>query len=546
MSYSRTMPQLRPVIEGRDAWHRNASILRMGILAFVTVGTAFQRDSAGSLWLLVIYASWFALSIRQLAFLHRGERPSTLPTWVQILMDFAVVAVTVAVTQGAQSFFTFIFVMVIVEAGLLLGMTQGFVIATGAATFMLAIFVYGHAASPGAIGLYSQNRHNLDQTYNFLILCLGFYLTAFVSGFWHQRLNRMERFQRDILENLNNGFLITDADGFVQVQNSAADEILRLSPGEAIGRNVDDVIRVEPAGECPIRTALRLNRDYTSYEFRARTKDGASRLLGLTTNRVLNAKGEASGVIVSFTDLTAMQQLREEMRRQDRMAVIGELAAGLAHEIRNPVAVIRGAVDELQSVVTGNMLGEKLYRIALRESDHLNEIVSGFLDFARDPEVKRETFDLRFLAEDVMDVLRHESQEKSGIEIALTIPDRPCMVSGDASQLRQVFVNLAKNAIDAMDGVERGRLEFALEPGDGSVVVRVSDTGPGIDPDQMAHIFEPFYTTKPSGVGMGLAVCLRIVTAHDGTLRASQRQGGGCAMTLTLPAAKTVERLMPV
>jgi two-component system sensor histidine kinase PilS (NtrC family) len=238
-----------------------------------------------------------------------------------------------------------------------------------------------------------------------------------------------------------------------------------------------------------------------------------------------------------------MDQLRQEMRKQDRLAVVGELAAGLAHEIRNPVAVIRGAVEELQNGQAQDETQRKLQSMALRESDHLNDIVGGFLDFAREPEMKREIFDVRDLALEVRELVDLEYNKADGYATRLECPIEPCWVSADVSQLKQVLVNLARNAMEAMKPNSGGTLRIMLSrQGLGPIELRFDDEGPGVPPDEMARIFEPFYTTKESGVGMGLAVCARIITAHDGTIRASSREGGGCSMIVHLPAAQPEEK----
>mgnify|MGYP003465873530 FL=1 len=176
----------------------------------------------------------------------------------------------------------------------------------------------------------------------------------------------------------------------------------------------------------------------------------------------------------------------------------------------------------------------------MRESDQLNAIVSDFLDFARKPRVRREMFDINGLAREVVDVTQHKYIQATSLRIQGQFSETTCPVSGDRTQIREVFVNLAKNAIEAMN--EKGTLQVAVVPSASYVEVRFDDEGPGIDPDKVARIFEPFYTTKEHGVGMGLAICMRIVTAHDGTIRAASRQGGGASMTVRLPLVRTGEQ----
>jgi len=508
-------------------WLRYLGVARIGVLSFLAVGVALMDLERGQDVLLGFYTAGFATSIWYLYSLQRASRISAAQSWIQLTVDFAVVAVTVGYTQGAASFFTFMFVVVVLEAGLLLGLSQGFVLATMAAAFMALQLVL--PVTPLRAG----NRFEL--VYTLLVQSLAFYLTAFISGYWNQRIYRLQEFQREILDNMNSGFLITDAHGSLTVLNKSAGHILGIRGDAATGRPVSSVFRVASGGECPIVTALRSGHDFVSYEFEALRASGQPVLLGLTTNSLRDASGEVTGLIASFTDLTEMHAMREELRRQDRLAVVGELAAGLAHEIRNPVAVIRGALEEMGRSPLPVELEDKLRGMAIRESDHLNEIVTGFLDFAREPSRKRQLVDMRDLVNETAELLRREHSGEAGFELRVSCPAAPRRVSCDPSQIKQVLVNLGKNAVEAMDG--RGALEISVNEGPGLVEVRFDDEGPGIEPDKVARIFEPFFTTKDTGVGMGLAVCMRIVTAHDGTLRASARQGGGCSMRIALPAA---------
>ncbi|MCX5757962.1 MAG: ATP-binding protein, partial [Candidatus Hydrogenedentes bacterium] len=194
--------------------------------------------------------------------------------------------------------------------------------------------------------------------------------------------------------------------------------------------------------------------------------------------------------------------------------------------------------DEIQTNLDSHAMIRKLAAIAIRESDHLNGIVSGFLDFAREPILKRETVDLRGLVDEVREFLVHEYAPYEDLRIETVFPDggAPCLVHGAQSQLRQVLVNLGHNAVEAMDG--HGTVTMSVVPSSpGSFEMRVEDEGPGIPPDKITRIFDPFYTDKESGVGMGLAICSRIVTAHNGVIWADSRQGGGASLTVRLPAA---------
>lgn len=521
---------LRPSYDGPESWLWFVGIARLLVLVIVAIGVALLAHVLGYYeLLLVIFAAAAVSSCLYLLSLRRDQPVPAALTWTQVLVDFGVVAVTIGFTQGQASFFTFLLVIVILEAGVLMGLVQGFVFATLACVFMFFQFI--SSLPPGGDAL--------SHWYNYLIQAIAFFFTAFISGYWNQRISRLKQFQREILDNMNSGFLITDRRGLLLAVNKAGCQILGLIEGNIAGRHVEGIMRPDSGAESPVMTALKSERDFTSYEFYAETGTQAPKLLGLTTSRLRDSYGRVTGIIASFTDLTEMAKMRQELQQQDRLAVVGELSAGLAHEIRNPLASIRSAMDELRRGLHDQKLVERLAGIAIRESDHLNEIVSGFLDFAREPSRRREVFDVREALEELKAHFERKYADTSAFSIVLKLPKESCLVEADRTQLRQVFINIAQNAAEAMH--ETGTLTVVAQCQRGPVEVRFDDAGPGIAPDKVARIFEPFYTDKERGVGMGLAVCMRIVTAHNGTLQAASRPAGGTSMIIRLPAVTTSE-----
>lgn len=514
---------LRPHYDGPPSWLWFVGLARIAILAVLMGGILLLPGLVkfGEI-LAALYFAAFASSLWFFIVLRRERTVSPMLTWTQMVVDFGVVAATISFTNGYQSPFVFLLVTVILEAGVLLGLVQGFVFASMACLYMFMHFslAAGKAADP------------LAHWYNFLIQGIAFFFTAFISGYWNQRLSRLKQFQRDILDNMNSGFLITDPRGIVRAINRVGCEILGLVEGDTLGRHVDGVLTPASGAECPLTTALRSNKDFSSYEFYAQHASGEPILVGLTTSRLHDASGRVTGVIGSFTDLTQIARLRQEMQQQDRLAVLGEMSAGLAHEIRNPLASIRGAMDELRNADNPE-IAKKLAAIAVRESDHLNQIVTGFLDFAREPKLNRSTVDLAAVVKELCNAMRARHAD-APIAIIEVLPSEPCEVSCDETRIKQVFTNLLQNAIDAAG--PGGEVRVTLVSGQGPVEIRFEDNGPGIAPDKVARIFEPFYTEKERGVGMGLPVCMRIVTAHNGTLQAASRAEGGACMVVRLPA----------
>ncbi|MCD6288063.1 MAG: hypothetical protein J7M12_03000, partial [Candidatus Hydrogenedentes bacterium] len=223
---------------------------------------------------------------------------------------------------------------------------------------------------------------------------------------------------------------------------------------------------------------------------------------------------------------------------RDRMAAIGRLAAGLAHEIRNPVASIRGAIEELKNSLDDPETVQVLAQIAIRESDQLNAIVTGFLDYARGASSEVGPVELRDVIEDVVSLLRRDCG--SDHEIELDVPDT-IVVTGDYARLKQAFLNIGKNAIEAMDTGGRLTITGRIE-NNTTAIITVRDTGCGIDADDMGTIFEPFFTTKANGVGMGMAVMHKIVTSHGGDVHIKSTPGKGTEVRITFPVCENPEK----
>ncbi len=530
----------RVSIEGPAVWLWYVGAIRVGVLLFMALGAYILMDDASSFRLGLLsgfYLFGFISCCWYLASLVRGPLvKATLLTWAQMLVDFCVVAATISFTGGSNSFATFLFVVVVLEASLLLSPAQGFVFASLATVFMAIQVMTSSPLGGHVVGWDAWQIEAIpDMAYKFAVQGLAYYLTAAISGYWNQRVRRLNQFQREILDNMNNGFIITNAEGAVMVLNKAACRILALEEGGGVGLPVQEVLRTAASGECPVLTSIRTRRDYTRYEFEAIIGEDDVRLLGLSTSCMYDSKGILNGSIVAFSDLTELAIMRDELKRQDCLAAVGELSTGLAHEIRNPVAAIRGAIEELERSMEEPVLARRLTSIAMRECDQLNYIVSEFLDFAREPRMERHPFDLWELLDEVAGLLQR-SVNGNGLHMELKHGAEHCPISGDRAQLKQVFINIGKNAVEAMN--ENGTLTISASRDQVSVAVVFEDEGPGIPPDEVARIFEPFYTTKESGVGMGLAVCMRIISAHDGTIHVTSRREHGASLIVRLPAAR--------
>lgn len=513
--------------EGPVRWLWIVGIGRIFVLFLITVGFYFYLPIPFFYFFSPIYVIALILSIWHLYELYKGSHRFNFLLWAQMLVDFGIVCATIGTTEGYSSSFTFLLVIVIMEAGFLLGIYQGFFFAIFSTIFMGLQFALEKDFSLASIQYW----------YSFLIQAMSFIFTGFISGYWNQRVSILKQFQQDILNNMNSGFLITDPNGFVRSLNRAGCRIFEVQEEDIIGKHVDNLVKTVSQFECPITTSLRLNRDFTSYEFYIYTSTGKQKLIGLTTNRLIDKNGKMIALIASCSDLSELDQIRQDLRRHDRLVAIGEQLSGLAHEIRNPVASIRGAVAEIPKNINHPDILNRLSSIATRECDRLNYIITSFLNFAREPSQNKETIVIsELLLQFTQQLQKNLIQEKNHtLEVIIDPKAKDCKIRGDTEQILIVFQNLAQNAYDAMP--EGGKLTIYLTcTGEkGPIEIHFKDEGIGISPDKITHIFDPFYTEKKHGIGMGLTICLRIISAHDGTIHVASNQKKGTTMIVRLP-----------
>jgi signal transduction histidine kinase len=245
-------------------------------------------------------------------------------------------------------------------------------------------------------------------------------------------------------------------------------------------------------------------------------------------------------VIVTLTDLHDVRHMEKEMRRSEQLATLGELAAGVAHEIRNPMASISGAVQVLRADAKAEGDEAELLDLIMRESDRLNRIIDGVLDYTRDRSGARRVHDLSAVAAEVARLIQHDQDLCEGKSIVLEFANAlDFRAEVEEGGMKQVFFNLIRNALEAMP--KEGVLRVSGErPNDRRIRIVFRDTGVGIPPRELEQIFKPFHTTKPDGTGLGLSIASRIVEANDGTIQVKSTPGVGTAITIELPAVRAV------
>ncbi len=242
------------------------------------------------------------------------------------------------------------------------------------------------------------------------------------------------------------------------------------------------------------------------------------------------------GFIITFQDLTRVRRLENQMRQSEKMAAVGQLAAGIAHEIRNPLASISGSIQLLGSSFTARQEEEqKLMAISMREIDRLNNLITEFLDFVRPDTLRDDPVDLNQLVRDVLEMLKYNKVLRADIKQDLDLSARQ-VISGNRDKLKQALLNITINAYQAMTESLDPVITVSTSDRDGRVILKIRDRGVGIDEVGLRKMFEPFHTTKPKGTGLGLAVTHKIIESHQGSIFVDSTKGAGTEFTLEFPA----------
>ena len=337
-----------------------------------------------------------------------------------------------------------------------------------------------------------------------------------------------------IVESIRSGLVTTDLDGNIYTFNAAAAEITGYRLEQMQGKSIYDLfgnIREQ------IELSLAAAGDgdlLPRFETDLMTPDGFAVRIGYSVSMLFSEANEASGLIITFQDLTEIRSMEESVRRKDRLAAVGRVAAGLAHEIRNPLGAMRGAIQVLESNTSKGSMQSGLMDIILKESDRLNSIITNFLGYARPAAGDFEETNVGEAIKDTLTLLMHSPDVKAGHMLTDNTGDEAISISADATQLKQIFWNLARNALQAMP--EGGELRIGLESiPNNRIRIIFSDTGHGMSSDQVERLFEPFSTSTSGGTGLGLSIVYQIVKDHNGAINVRSIEGKGTTITVELP-----------
>lgn len=551
------------------------------LLAGMSLGLAVTLDRIegaqssgiwGVYWTIVLAFVATIVSALQMARTRNPERFAT----VQVALDVAIVTSLVHFSGGRDSVFTFLYALVVLYGALLLdrgGITFSVALAAIGYGFVLFGAELGLLPFVGAVprpvsmivlgaywGFYSGALLMLGMLANTLAAELrrtGAALDRKTSD-----LERLRDLHRLIVESIGSGLATIDPMGRVTSFNPEAERITGLSAAEAAGRRLEDWMPgasavIAARDEWGVRGS-RVGRDRIPY----RNARGEDLFVGLATSRLVGERNEGLGHVVIFQDVTSVVSMESDLRRSERLAAVGEMAARMAHEIRNPLASISGSVQILQSFENSSGTDPahaKLMGIVVREVDRLNHLIGDFLRYSRPAPLALESVRLAELIREVAGIAGGQAPEE--IRIAYDL-EESVVVRADPAQLKAAIWNLWNNAVESMEG--KGELHLRVRrsaPGlpsqdeqqpdrnaaqdrwtaeshpEARGVLEVEDTGPGMSSELQDRIFEPFFTTKQDGTGLGLATVQRIVEQHGGGIEITSELGRGTCFRVLLPLA---------
>lgn len=484
------------------------------------------------------------LTLAYLALWWNGRRLA-LQLYAQIALDLVLASMLVAHTGGLDSPFVSFYLLIIIYCSLTLG--RGAAVAGAAVSTILfaGVVVAGRL---GLLGMPARTAELDTLSFRVSLNALGFMAVAFLGTFLSRRLQRVQEQLEEkidslrqlqklndlIVSNIRSGLVTTDLDGNITLFNNAAEELTGTARPEVLHKPVRSVFG-EAFWDKIAHADLLRNLRPLRHEDWVELPPDRRRFLGFSVSPLMDHERRLIGYIVSFQDLTEMKELEEEIRVKDRLATVGRMAAGIAHEIRNPLTSMRGSVEILRSRARLQKSEQRLLEIMMRESDRLNEFVEDLLYFTRSAKYPRRPVDMAALLRDSVTLLRNHPEVRDRHTIELLVPDEPIVVVGNADKLKQVFWNLCQNALRAMPN--GGPLTIrAWKSNDGGARVAFEDRGVGMAPEEQARLFEPFHSGFPGGTGLGLSIVFQILEDHGGRLQIESEPGKGTRVTVHLPA----------
>lgn len=465
---------------------------------------------------------------------------------VQFFGDVLLVTWLVWITGAVHSPYTALYIVVISAASWFIGARGALITSIGsAAAFNACALLLLYGVAPGSSLRAEESLRAVIQTMGLAdvsFLVVGLLAAKLAERQLHsdvqlaaatRSLADLRALHERIVESIRSGLITTDLEGQIYIFNAAAEEITGYTANEVSGKNASmffgDITRQTTVS----MEAAASGKVSPRFEVDSLTQSGFMLHLGFSIAPLFLESGEKSGFVITFQDLTDVRVMEETARRQDRLAAVGRLAASIAHEIRNPLAAMRGSIQMLRTELKEDSDHAQLMEIILRESDRLNKIVTDYLNYARPRPAAMEKVDVCELIRETLKLLRNSPELSDGHSLSEDLPAESLIVKGDAEQLKQVCWNVARNALQSMP--HGGNFNVSANPTDADrVVIRFQDSGCGMSPEQVERLFEPF-TSTTGGTGLGMSIVYQIIRDHSGTINVRSREGKGTTISVELP-----------
>ena len=553
-------------------------VLRLLFATFLLVATvvvqaraypSFSNTSLASLYILtgVIYF----LTLCYALLLDRIKKYIFF-AYVQLVFDVLFVTALIYVTGGIESIFSFMYILTIINAAIMLYRRGGLLIASASS------IGYGSLLDLQYFGIihpyYTRASELMTYTigyyfYTLLMNIAAFYLVAFLSSYLAEELRRssvklkakqydldqLELLNRNIVQSINTGLITLNNQLEISYINPAVEQISGFGYRDLEGIHIGDIFpKIVPYLSISDRGGDNddMPQPQKGIDVDFDRRDGTRLHLGFSQSILKDPGGDEIGLILIFQDLTEFRQMQEQVRRMDRLAVVGELAAGIAHEIKNPLASLSGSIQMLRDEVDFGPMQQRLMDITMREAERLNALVNEFLLFSRPEKAVDRSVEVNEVIEDTLEMLKNSPELSRPIRIEKTL-SKNLWVHIDSQRLQQVIWNLVLNAVQEMKNSGRLSVATAIRTKRGSgdaprdyardrqeklAEISISDTGPGILPENQGKVFDPFFTTKDQGTGLGLTIVHRIVENYDGKIFLDSDGRSGTTFTLHFPLAE--------
>ncbi|PKL52363.1 MAG: hypothetical protein CVV37_01695 [Nitrospira bacterium HGW-Nitrospira-1] len=442
--------------------------------------------------------------------------------YIQLILDVIAEISLIFITGGIESWFSFTLILTVLSSSIVLNKRAGYIMASLSSIFYgILLDLQFYKILPIA---YEGAMEGKQFLFNIFTHIIALYVTAWLAGYLSYSLEKtaekleekdsslkdLEVFNAEVIESLPSGLFTTDTNGSVLIFNHAAELITGIKKEAVTGNAIKTVF---PFLSFPLEGGR--------YEKILSANTDSEKIIGLNIAVLRDRKGNKTGFIGIFQDLTQKKQLESEIKNKEKWAAIGELSANIAHEIRNPLASLRGSIEMLKEGKLPEKHKEKLMDIALSEMERLNNTISDFLTYSSPKPLDIRLVDLHSILDGTLELLKN-AEHKSGISIKKEF-EGELLIHADPEKMRQVFWNLGVNAFEAME--DSGVLTVSTKNNSKNATISFSDTGSGIAQSNINKIFYPFFTTKVIGTGLGLSIAYRIIEEHNGRLVVASAPG---------------------